>query len=194
MTTLDHSGRQRLTTLQKRSGSARFQDVEPVPGTDPRTGLTLTIDAARRVGEVRVPDVGKVRTTDQLRAAVRAAFHEADSARDLASREASGEPSPQAAEIEVTTLLGPSRPPRPGIVKRAREAVASGIPTHVATSLAATGRSSNGYLTVTNGPTGVVEGVDADHQWLVAAQQHFLEAALAEAFHAASKTQDGAPR
>jgi DNA-binding protein YbaB len=195
MTALDHSGRQRLAALQERNGSERFQEVAPVPGTDAETGLSLTVDAARRVGEVRVPDVDKLRTPDRLRAAVRSAFHDADRARDLASREASGERQPQAAEIDVTPLLGPSRPSRRGIVKRARQAAANGVPTDFATTtLMATGRSGNGYLTVTIGPTGVVEDVDADPEWLAAAQQHYLEAALDEAFHAASQTLDGDPR
>lgn len=194
MTALDHSGRRRLAALRERNGSERFRDVAPVTGTDAETGLSLTVDAARRVGEVRVPDVDKLRTPDRLRAAVRSAFHDADSARDRASREASGHRPPRAAEIDVTPLLGPSRPSRRGIVKRARQAVANGVPTDFATSLMGTGRSDNGYLTVTIGPTGVVEDVDAELEWLAAAQQHYLEAALDEAFLAASQTLDGDSR
>ena len=66
MAELDHDGRQRLAILQERSGGNRFREVGPVSGTDAETGLTLTLDAARRVTGVQVPDAGLVRTSPQL--------------------------------------------------------------------------------------------------------------------------------
>ena len=194
MAELDHAGRRRLSMLQERYGAERFAEVPPVTGSDPESGLRLTLDAARRVGEVKVPDVGRVRTPERLRAAVRAAFEDADQARAAASRAANGERPPSSSELDVTPLLGPSRPSPRGIVQRTRVAVANGVTTPAAPSLHSTGRSGNGYLTVTIGPTGVVESVDADPEWLAAAGQHYLEAALTEAFHAAELTLDGVSR
>lgn len=194
MTGLDFAGRQRLALLQERNGHSRFQEVAPSTGSDPATGLSLTLDAARRVGEVRVPDPLLVRTAEQLRTAVRTAFQEADEARDRASRVAVGEGPPPGQEIDVTTLLG-TRPPARDVVKRTRARVASGVPAAVAPTLSATGSSSNGYLSVVVGPTGVVEDVTADAEWLAAAASHYLEAALDQAFTVAAQlqtpTQDG---
>ena len=194
MSVLDHAGRQRLTALQERGGAARFQEVPPTVGTDRETGLSLTVDAARRVSDVRVPDAGRVRTPAELRAAVRSAFQEADIARGRASRTRLGDQPPAGAEIDVSTLLGPSRPPRSGVVKASRALVESGLRTPAARSFVATGRSGNGYVSVTVGPTGVVEDVDADGEWLGAAREHFLEAALEEAFREATHIDEGDPR
>ena len=191
MTALDPIGRQRLESLQARYGSERFQDVAPTSGVDPESGLTVTIDAARRVTAVGVKDVAGLRTPERLRTAVRTAFHEADREREEASRLASGERLPADGEFDVATLLGPSRPSRRGIVARARQAADSGAATARAFSLMATGRSRNTYLAVTIGPTGVVEDVVADPEWLPAAQPHYLEAALDEALHEASHLSDG---
>lgn len=194
MTTLDIDGRHRLTVLQQRYGAARFQDIGQTVGTDPETQLSLTIDAARRVAGVQVPDAGLVRSTSQLRAAVRTAFQDADLARARSSRAASGEAPPRGAEIDVTPLLSTSRPPRRDIVQRTRAAVANGVPTGVTPTLMSTGRSGNGYLTVTVGPTGVVEDVAADPEWLLAAPEHYLETALEQAFHEASLARNGDSR
>lgn len=194
MTTLDIDGRHRLAVLQERYGAARFQDVGPSVGTDPETGLALTIDAARRVAGVRVPDAGLVRSAGQLRAAVRTAFQDADLARAQSSRAAGGEAPPRGTEVDVTPLLGPSRPPRGDIVRRTRAAAAHGVLAGLTPTLMATGRSGNGYLTVTVGPTGVVEDVAADPEWLLAAPEHYLETALEQACHEASLARNGDSR
>lgn len=194
MTTLDIDGRHRLAVLQERYGAARFQDVGQTVGTDPETGLSLTIDAARRVTGVQVPDAGLVRPVGQLRAAVRTAFQDADLARARASRTTKGEAPPRGSEVDVTPLLSPSRPPRGDIVRRTRAAVANGVVAGARPTLLSSGRSGNGYLTVTVGPTGVVEDVVADQQWLLAAPEHYLETALAQAFHEASLARNGDAR
>lgn len=182
MVELDFDGRQRLAILRERGGSTRFREVGPVSGTDTGTGLTLTLDAARRVTEVRVPDAGPVRTPQQLRAAVRAAYQEADTARARASREDSREPAPAGDRVDVTPLLRPPPAPRRDIVRRTRAAVANGQHSGSRATLAGAGRSDNGHVAVTIGPTGVVEDVEADPAWLLGAREHYLESALAEAF------------
>lgn len=197
MDELDFDGRQRLAILQERGGGTRFREVGPVSGTDAATGLTLTLDAARRVTEVQVPDAGPVRTSQQLRAAVRAAYQEADVARARASREDSREPAPAGDRVDVTPLLRPPPSPRRDIVRRTRAAVANGQHSASRASLAAAGRSDNGYVAVTVGPTGVVEDVEADPAWLLGAREHYLESALAEAFRQATEhtpTTNGAHR
>lgn len=188
MPTLDREGQLRLAALQERSGADRFRDVGPTTGTDTETGLTLTIDAARRVEEVRVPDTGPVRTTGLLRAAVRAAYQDADLARARASRESAGQRPPDGERIDVSALLRPPKPPRRGVAGRTRAAVASGVPAARRSVLSGTGRSDNGYLVVRLGPTGVVEDVEADAEWLAAAREQYLEAALAQAFADAVRT------
>lgn len=189
MPVLDFEGQQRLAVLQGRHGGTRFREVAPVVGTDRETGLDLTLDAARRVADVRVPDAGLLRTPALLRAAVRSAFQDADLARARASREAAGERPPAGDDLDVTPLLRPTSLPRRDIARRTRATVASGVPARSAPTLATTGRSGNGYLTVTLGPTGVVEDVDADPGWLAGARGQFLETALVQAFHEATRNQ-----
>lgn len=197
MAELDHDGRQRLAILQERSGGTRFREVGPVSGTDAETGLTLTLDAARRVTTVQVPDAGLVRTSPQLRAAVRAAYQEADLARARASREAAREPAPAGDQVDVTPLLRPPPAPRREIVRRTRAAVANGQRSGSRPSLTGAGRSDNGYLAVTVGPAGVVEDVEADPAWLLGAREHYLESALIQAFRQTTEltpTTNGAQR
>lgn len=189
MPVLDFEGQHRLAALQERHGGARFREVAPVVGTDRETGLVLTLDAARRVADVRVPDAGLLRTPALLRAAVRAAFQDADLARARASREAAGERPPAGEELDVTPLLRPTSVPRRDIARRTRATVASGVPAGGAPTLATTGRSGNGYVAVTLGPSGVVEDVDADPEWLAGAREQFLETALVQAFHETTRNQ-----
>ena len=195
MPQLDFDGRQRLQVLQSRYGADRFQDLDPVTGQDSETGIALTIDAARRVVAAVVPDPSLVRTPAQLRSGVRAAFVDADLVRAQASRAVSGAPMPQGDQIDVSSLLAPPAPERRGIAQRTRAAVLNGIPAGTTASvLAGVGHSSNGYLSVTIGPTGVVEDVRADPDWLAAAPAHYLEAALAQAFDEACRPRDGEDR
>lgn len=194
MSVLDFEGQQRLALLQERHGHTRFREVAPVVGADQETGLTLTLDAARRVAEARVPEAALVRTPALLRAAVRAAHQDADLARARASREAAGERPPPGERLDVTPLLRPREIPRRDIARRTRASVASGVPAGTAATLATTGRSGNGYLTVTLGPTGVVEDVDADPEWLAGAREQFLETALVQAFQEATRHTVGDPR
>lgn len=195
MSQLNFDGRQRLQVLQSRYGADRFQDLDPVTGHDSETGIALTVDAARRVVAAVVPDPSLVRTPAQLRRGVRAAFADADLVRARASRAASGAPMPQGDQIEISSLLARPTTDRRGIAQRTRAAVLSGVPAGTTSSaLAGVGRSGNGYLSVTIGPTGVVEDLDADPDWLAAASAHYLEAALVQAFHEACQPRDGEDR
>jgi hypothetical protein len=199
MSPLDIDGRQRLATLRERGSAPRFQEVGPVTGSDPETGLALTLDAARRVLAAHVPDAGLLRTSGLLRAAVRVAFQDADLARSRASRELTGGEPPRTAadEIDVATLLRPERTAPRGVARRTRAAVAGGSDDDARSttpSLSATGRSANGFLLVRVGPTGVVEDVEADTAWLAGAREQFLEAALVQAFQEAALTKVGDPR
>lgn len=188
MSTLDPEGRLRLAALQERSGHDRFQEVGPTTGTDTETGLILTVDAARRVEDVRVPDAALVRTPGLLRAAVRAAYQDADLARARASRESAGRRPPDGERIDVTALLRPPPPAPRGVAGRTRASVASGVPAARRSALSGTGRSDNGYLAVRLGPTGVVEDVETDAEWLAAAREQYLETALVQAFAQAART------
>lgn len=198
MSSLDFDGQRRLEALRGRGSSTRFQEVAPVTGTDPETRLGLTLDAARRVVAVHVPNAGLVRTTGLLAAAVRVAFQDADLARARASRERSGERPPRADAsglVDVSALLRPAAAAGRDTARRTRAVVAgSGVGTTTSPSLASTGRSANGFLLVTVGPTGVVEDVEADAGWLAGAREEFLESALVQAFQEAALTKVGETR
>ncbi|KRB78204.1 hypothetical protein ASE01_08625 [Nocardioides sp. Root190] len=202
MSSLDFDGQRRLEALQARGSGTRFHQVAPVTGTDPETRLALTVDAARRVVAAIVPDASLVRTSGLLAAAVRVAFQDADLARARASRERSGDRPPPADAsglVDVSALLRPAATRERGVARRTRATVAGGAggaggATATVPSLAATGRSANGFLLVTVGPTGVVEDVEADAGWLAGAREQFLESALVQAFQEAALTKVGETR
>jgi hypothetical protein len=184
MTALDVDGRRLLEHFQDLEGPAALQVVDDATGTDPTGQLTVVVDAARRVRQVRIADDRGLREPGAFRAALVAAYAEADAERGGASLEASGHADEwrrQAEElINGTRRIFGGTPPS---VRREdalrRRPAPEGF---LARDRTRTGRSDHGYLQVTRDERGDVVAVDVDSVWLAGARREQLERAIEQAF------------
>lgn len=193
---LDHDGRQLLAARAARR-PAFWGEVPDVSGSDTDSLVTLTVDAAARVTRVETPAAERLREARRLERSVLEAYRAADTARAISvqlSRDAEEPPAtatelvaalrPRAQRVvDVATyrpLSDPGLPPDPAL---------AGVPARA--SLAATGRSDNGYLEVELGVVGDPVAVRADGAWLSAATFQTLAGALLSAFRAAQTPRGG---
>ena len=180
----DPGGRALLERLASESDRTMFRPVPAATGTDSNASLTITVDAARRIVDVRVLDVDKLRRPDPLLDAVREAFGAADGARAYASLELSGNAEEFLARAEAT-LAGelPLRAPTPPDVSReacARRRAARG-PRLPRRAQPAPVSSDNGYVTVQRGADGRLVDVSVDAEWLSGARPDQLARAILQA-------------
>lgn len=187
--TLDYLGRARLAQLQQQFGSDCYQDVPTAQGSDSRCAVSLSIDAACRIVDVRVHDLGALRTPAALDAALGEAFRAADEERAEASLRTSGA-FEQYAACGAAMLRGevPSLAAGRGDVVASviaelvhPDATDDDLPTEIGAPL---GRSGNGYLALAVNPDGSIAALEVDAAWLSAATADRLRRALLEASHA----------
>lgn len=184
MTNYDPGGPALLERLASESDPAMFRQVPDAEGTDRNETLKITLDAARRVVDIRVLDVDRLRRPDPFIDAVREAFAIADGARAYASLVMSGQAEEYLARAEAA-LSGqrPLRAPAPPDVSReacARRREERGAAPDQRPSPAPV-TSDNGYLTMQRGRDGRLIGVSVDAEWLSAARPEQLERALRQA-------------
>lgn len=189
--TLDYAGRERLRSLQQKFDIETYQQVPPTSGTDGLNRLSLTIDAACRIIDVRIRDIDGLRVCGHLREALDQAFRSADTERALASLRTSGACDEYAArgaarirgEVPIDTGdlqgLAASMRYQFAAVDADDDLMATDSPV---------GRSGNGYLAIQLAEDGSVTDLDIDASWLSAARPENLRRALLEA---ASALRDG---
>lgn len=193
---LDHDGR-RLLAARAATRPAFWAEVPDVAGSDPDALVTLTVDAAARVTHVEVPAAERLRDPQRLERAVLAAYRAADTARAVSVQLSRDAEEPPATAAELVAALRP-RTRRAIDVARYRPLSDPGMPADpdpvlarpARPSLAATGRSDNGYLEVELGTTGDLVAVRADAAWLSAATPSTLAGALLSAFRAVHTPQE----
>jgi len=74
MPTLDQATQDRLDRLRATDKTGIYHSDEPSHGADPEGALAVTLDPTFRIEVVRVADAAKVRTPDELRSALDAAW------------------------------------------------------------------------------------------------------------------------
>jgi DNA-binding protein YbaB len=184
MTALDFDGRRLLERYQDREGADALQLVPDATGTDPSGQLSVVLDAARRVRRVRIADDRGLRDSAAFRAALVAAYADADAHRGAASLEASGHADDwmrRATELinGVRTIHGgtpPSVRREDALNRRATRA------DHSTQDQTRTGRSDHGYLQIARNERGDVVALDVDAGWLAGARLEHLERAIEQAF------------
>jgi len=175
--------RARLAALK---GAEYFDDVPDTTGTDRHRWLTITIDAARRVLDVRIRDLSAMRAVDTFEDAVREAFAAADGARLLASLERHGlaDEYLERARATLAGLRPVVAPPRPDVSRKAcRERAAARARGDVRRRPRRPDpvTSDNGYLTVQRAADGGLVALDVDAVWLSGVREEHLRQALLEA-------------
>ncbi|WP_426247071.1 hypothetical protein [Nocardioides sp. LHG3406-4] len=186
MSNLDYDGQQLLARLSTEDADL-FRDVPDATGADHADRLAVTVDSARRVVAVDVRDVARLRTPEDLAAAVREAFAAADGQRALASLTEAGKAEDRLAHADALVsgrrkLQVRSAPDvsYQAYVERGGRHRARVVQSAAAARPDAT-TSDNGYVSIVRDEHGMVSAVHADGEWLSAAQPHHLERALQQA-------------
>ena len=153
-------------------------------GTDRHRSLSITIDAERRVTDVRVLELDRLRQPDTFVDAVQEAFAVADGERILAALEARGDAEEYLIRAEATfSGQNPAQaPPRPDVSREAsaaRRAAGALLTRRPEPPPPAT--SDNGYLTVQRAADGRLLHVDVDAEWLGGARPQHLQQAVLQA-------------
>jgi len=153
-------------------------------GTDRNRSLNITVDTDRRVTDVRVLDIDRLRHPDAFTDAFQEAFAVADGERILAALEARGDAEDFLARAEAT-LAGDSpaqAPPRPDVSREASAARrAAGVAVAARPEPPPPVTSDNGYLTVQRGADGRLLRIQVDAEWLGGARTEHLQQAVLQA-------------
>lgn len=185
MTHLDHAGEQLLRQLAEDRPDA-FADVAPTSGTNRAQSLSVTIDAAKRVIEVRVLDITALRNPEPFETALDEAFFAADGERLYAVLQLNGQADEWIARAD-RSLAGTSglkvRQRGPEIVTREasleRRAARRARPAPRRTP--GPGTSDNGFLTVQRSARGDIKDIQVDAEWLGGVRPEHLEVAIRQA-------------
>lgn len=185
MTHLDPAGERLLQVLAQDRPDA-FVEVAPTSGTNRAQTLTVTVDAAKRVIDVQVLDIGGLRHPEPFETALSEAFFAADGERLYAVLQLNGQADEWIARADRSLAGGGGLKVRnrgPEIVTRAasleRRAARGARP--APRRRPAAGHSDNGFLTVQRSARGDLAEIQVDADWLGGARSEHLELAILQA-------------